>query len=322
MTADSIGQEASALARFSAAVATQALSHRAIDAHDTNAALADAGANDLSGGCLAWRQASNAVRLVHGDHDDVLDTMSRGRLVATSFNPRATTMERHRSRLRVSGAGLLTTGFRFASHLLVEARSDEGPTVILIDANEITCVHRPEFIGLQDADNAVVSFDTTVPAAAIVGQVGRAEAIVEAPYRAGLTMGAVAIGGARAVLELYAAESGRRSCDEDLARLGRCAARVAAAWSLVGAASAHAPDAQWWSRAAKLAATSAALDACDGVGRLVGPAAYRAHHPLNQLRRDLRGIAFQAPTDPGAAVAVGRALLASKSPSVGSPWSA
>lgn len=296
-------EAAAALVAFSEQVATVALDGD-LDASLVNRQLVELARHDLDAACLAWRQASNAARLApHPAHRPLLELMAGGSLVATALHPEKAVAEPTADAWYISARGLLTTGVAFASHLLVEAATGGHTTVFAVPASLITAVRRPPFIGLEASDNAIVALAGELPGTAVVGEVGGALPVVEQPYDMGLTMGAVAVGAAESVLELLHAVV-VDGTDHDRSSVGALAADIAAAAALVDAACYHAPRAGWWSRAAKLAATAAAGRACGTAKALLGAATYGAGHPLVRLDRGIEGLAYQAPTNRGAALRV------------------
>lgn len=264
------------------------------DARAINDTLANIAATDVSLACVAWRQVTNFARLAETDHEEAIASLLRGRIVATALAAARTSAEAVRpGRLRIRGEDLMVTGLAYADHVLVEAGAHEGSTAFLVPACGIVAAHRTTMAGLNGSDNARISIDVIVPAEAMVGAEGGAKAVVETPYDRGLTMGAVAVGAARRASELL----GRSANGPAPIIVGRAVAAAAAAEALVAATPGYAPDAAWWSRAAKVAAVEAAARMCDAVATEAGPRAFDAGHPVNELAADVRGLAFQAPSD-------------------------
>jgi alkylation response protein AidB-like acyl-CoA dehydrogenase len=261
-------------------------------------------------GCLAFRVLTNTVRAAESAAtaapfaaspaaDSVRRSLGAGRLVVTGFHPERTRVEsRPGGRLSVAVDSIMVTGVRYADHLLVEGLvgADQATSLLLVPAAAITRVVRPEMRGLADADNAVVSLEAELPtdeALFSVREGGRA--LVEAPYRHGLTFGAVALGALQATLEQLAHLPGPRVADV----LGSGVAVALAAEALVKACGAAAGSASATSRAAKVFTTEAAARVVANAVELAGAPAYTVDHPLVRLAADIAGLPFQAPTNHG-----------------------
>lgn len=289
-----------ALGEFSCAAAT------VLTAGEVNRAMRELAAVSVSEGCLAFRQATNALRLANRSGvEDVLEALAGGRLVASSFHPHATRATFTSSEVTITGAGLMTTGVWYAEHILVEAAHGAGSSIVVVPAAAITRIARPTLVGLMTADNALIDIDITVPIERVVGEIGGASAIVNQPYDAGLTFGAIADGAADALSDLLRPAVERLDPHQQQ-KLGEALARSHAAAALTASVSQYAPTAGWWSRAAKVASTTAALELSTLARDLLGSPTYATGHPLNELEADIRGLIFQAPTHAGAAAHLAR----------------
>lgn len=270
-----------------------------LDASAANRAITELAFHDVAAACLAWRQVTNMTR-VGGNPvlSDLTADITSGALAATVFGAKAKVIREPGGDLRVTGRGLMTTGVRYAAWFVVEARPEGGGGTVLlpVPAGGIVGVKRPPFIGLDTADNAFVDIDAVVPAERVLGSAGD---LVGLPYELGLTMGAVPVGATEALL---AGVEGRT--EAELVELGELRAQHAAAAALVEVTPHHAPDAGWWSKAAKVAAVNTTLTTCLAVRRILGSATYGTGHPLNRIEADLRGIEGQAPAHADAARAV------------------
>jgi hypothetical protein len=265
-----------------------------LDAAWTNFALRELARHDLVVACLAWRQATNAVRLAA--YAQPLDAIADGSVVASAFAPDriiATTIAP--GEIAVTANGVLTTGVRYATHLVLDATLDGQRTALVVPAGLVSHVVRPGMAGLNAADNAFVSFDGTVGSAAILGTPGAAGEVIGLPYRLGMTMGAIALGGTDRILEMLAVDA---TAVADVA-FGTLVGEHAAVEALVEAVPGD--ETGWRSAAAKLAATALAGRFCAYARACFGARAYAASHPLNGLERDLVGLAYQAPTNDNAA---------------------
>jgi alkylation response protein AidB-like acyl-CoA dehydrogenase len=268
-----------------------------LDAAWGNRALRDLARDDMSLSCLAWRQITNAARLAaYGDHDDVLWALTSGDVVASAFSPEKIVLTTVDDGILVVASSVMTTGVHLASHILLDGTLDGERATCIVPASLISHIVRPVMAGLDAADNALVSIEGVVPASCLLGPDEAASMVVSLPYRLGLTMGAIALGGADRIMAML---SDDKAGEDDVTGFATIVAAHAAVEALVNSAPADATA--WRSHAAKLAATTMALDVAQYARTRFGARAYAASHPLNQLERDLMGIAYQAPTNPNAA---------------------
>jgi alkylation response protein AidB-like acyl-CoA dehydrogenase len=281
-------------AELGADVARALLTGNAPPAPEVNDRLRLLAREDPSAAVVAWRPISNAYRLhaIGTMVPELLDGLADGAIIASAFTPDRARAERVGSHWRLTASDLLVTGAEMASHVLVEATSTCGTVVLAVPSDEIYVTGRPEFAGLVAASNVLIGIDTVLPGAACLTSDGAA--FVEMPYSGGLTMGAIAVGAAEPLLGLLG--------DLTAAEQGALTAELAAARALVERSGSIEGDAGWWSRAAKVAATSIGLRLADRAVALSGPGGYAAKAYARTRRDDLEGLRWQAPREPGAAV--------------------
>lgn len=276
-------------------------SGRPVRARMENDALAAVASADLAAGAVLWRPVTNLVRAATMGGpaaSRILDELGQGTFVASSFDPAKATATREGEGWRLNLRPALCTGVRYSSTLLVQADAeDSGKTVFAVDMDRAEVIGRPEFLGVKAADNAVITLDDVfVDERDVVGQVGRGADVVDAPYEHGMTLGALALGAARALRDVAIDTTGSASTDTVTAVV----VSTAAIHALVETAAARAPSAGLWSRIAKLRGVEMALAACHEVRAASGASAYSESHPLNRIERDLRSLPFMAPSDANA----------------------
>lgn len=309
ITAPTATAEIDAVACYGAITAAQARAG-GVDVAEANTGLADLAAADVTRACLAFRQSTNAVRLTgHTGLAEVLDSMAAGGLVATTFNAATTTATLRGSTVKVTGTGLMCTGIGHAEWVMVEATHTNdiltgARSVIVVPADAVVDAARPPFRGLTAADNAIISIDATLAVAHLVGGPGQAAQVIAAPYEAGLTLAAAAVGAARTVTNAVQAHGIDRLDRTRREQLGEHLASLAATEALIDALPGRAPHAGWASKAAKVAATRAAHTYCQWARTVIGSRTYTTTHPLTVLEADLEGLLHQAPTNHGAAHAL------------------
>jgi alkylation response protein AidB-like acyl-CoA dehydrogenase len=273
-----------------------------------NRRLAALSRDDVSVACLGFRVVTNTVRLAtsralgtpfaeSSAYDAVLASLGQGRLVATGLLAARTSATTEGDQVQITASDVMVTGVGHADHVLLLGHIDDDPepTLLCVPTTSVVAVRRPPLRGLHDADNAIISVDHRGPLADVLLS-PRAEgpALVEAPYRAGLTFGSVALGGLRALCDAIAV-----TVPSATEVLGVGLAEAAALTALVEASGAAQGSASVLSRAAKVYGTQAADRTAAAALLVAGPASYATGHPITALAADLAGLGFQAPTNAG-----------------------
>lgn len=276
-----------------------------------NRVIAAASYLSASRASLAFRIVTNAIRLREATltgallatsptYGAAIHSLNRGRLIVTGLDSAKTTaLSLPDGSVTIQANNIMVTGVRFADHLLLEATIDDdtSTTMLVVPATAALNVRRPTLCGLLDADNAVIDVDVTLPLeSALMSRRGHGRAAVEAPYRAGLTFGAVALGSMRALCDVI--KTSPRFADEEVL-IGWAIAQTQAVEALVEASASAYGSGEMISRAAKVFATRTAEDLALAAVRLAGAPAYGVNHPLTRIANDVAGLGFQAPNNDG-----------------------
>lgn len=276
-----------------------------------NRSIAAASYISASRASLAFRVVTNAIRLREATltgaplatspaYGDAIHSLNRGRLIVTGLDSARTTAHSlPDGSVAVQANNIMVTGVGFADHLLLEATIDDdtSTTMLMVPTTAALNVRRPALRGLLDADNAIIDVEVTVPMeSALMSRRGYGRAAVEAPYRVGLTFGAVALGSMRALCDVM--KTSPRFADEEML-IGWAIAQTRAVEALVEASASAYGSGELLSRAAKVFATRSAEDLALAAGRVAGAPAYGINHPLTRIANDVAGLGFQAPTNDG-----------------------
>jgi hypothetical protein len=284
----------------------------------SNRAIAATAHVSASRASLAFRVVSNAVRLREATLTDAplaaspaygaaIESLAQGRLIVTGLDAaRTTASSRPDGSLSVEASNVMVTGVRFADYLLLEATIDDDSTtsLLMVPITSVCNVRRPALRGLHDADNAVVDVVVELSIeSALMSRRGHGRAAVEAPYRVGLTLGAVALGSMRALCDII--QTSPRFADDPML-IGWAVAQTQAVAALVEASASAYGNGQLLSRAAKVFATKTAEELALTASRVAGAPAYGADHPLTRIANDVAGLCFQAPTNDGSLLYLAR----------------
>lgn len=159
-----------------------------------------------------------------------------------------------------------------------------------------------DLLGMRGSATGFVSLrDCVVSDADRLGPLGEAPAIIAGVRETGATLGAVAVGIARTVLELALTHAAKLAPEARLTlrhRLVELATRVESATAIVTrAGERRVPDVGTTTLLSKLHASTAAEEVCVEVARLLGSAGYLVTHRLNRLTADARAVALMGPTN-------------------------
>jgi alkylation response protein AidB-like acyl-CoA dehydrogenase len=156
--------------------------------------------------------------------------------------------------------------------------------------------------GMRGSATGFVSLhECRVPDADRLGPVGAAASIIARVRESGATLGAVAVGLARAALAAATDQAARRGLLAQQSvrhRLVELTTRVEAALAVVERAGRRdAPDPGMATLHSKLFASVCAEEVCAEAARMLGSAGYVETHPVNRHGRDARAVALMGPTN-------------------------
>ncbi|WP_327702540.1 acyl-CoA dehydrogenase family protein [Streptomyces decoyicus] len=216
----------------------------------------------------------------------------------------------------LNGAKSFTTGASIADLYLVLVQTEQpdlgpsraygaaGQTFFLVTADTPGLVPdlSLDLAGMRGSATGFVSMEQcVVPDANRLGPEGRAAEIIAGVRDSGATLGAVAIGAARAAFDLAVDHAERRGLTERPTvrhRLVDLATRLESARALVERAGARtSSDPGMTTLHSKLYASTAAEEICLDVARMLGSAGYVTSSRLNLLLADARAVALMGPTN-------------------------
>lgn len=216
---------------------------------------------------------------------------------------------------QIDGKKSFTTSAGVADIYLVLAQTSDsddhanlygsaGQSFFLVRADNPGLVPAPplNLVGMRGSATGSIAFrECLVDDADRLGPEGHAPVIIAGVRQAGMTLGAVAVGIARSLLDIAAAHARRGSPDKQTAnrqRLADLATQVAAAEALVCQAGLRtSADPGRTTLHSKLFASAMAEHVAAEVARMVGSAGYLADHEINRLTADASAVAHMGPAN-------------------------